>query len=62
MLLGIEKLNTIEVLIFKALTASYISHDKFVSVNDVLRESNEVKKETNNSEISVESTIQKWLI
>ena len=59
MLLGKDKLNTMEVLIFKVhilvyvininnilvLIASYISHDKFVSVNDVLRESNEVKKE-----------------
>ena len=59
MLLGKDKLNTMEVLIFKVhilvyvisinnflvLIASYISHDKSVSVNDVLRESNEVKKE-----------------
>ena len=59
MLLGKDKLNTMEVLIFKVhilvyvisinnilvLIASYISHDKFVSVNDVLRESNEEKKE-----------------
>ena len=59
MLLGKDKLNTMEVLIFKVhilvyvisinnilvLIASYISHDKSVSVNDVLRESNKVKKE-----------------
>ena len=32
-LLGKNKLNTIEVLIFKALIDSYISHDEFVSVN-----------------------------
>ena len=31
------KLNIIEVLISKALVDSYISHDKFVSVNNVLR-------------------------
>ena len=35
--------NTIEVLISKALIDSYISHDEFVSVNNVLREYNEIK-------------------
>ena len=29
----------------KALIDSYISHDKFVSVNNVLRECNEMKEE-----------------
>ena len=38
MLLGKDKLNTIEILISKALIDSYISHDEFVSVNNVLRE------------------------
>ena len=37
MLLGSDKLNTTEVVISKALIDSYISHDKFVSVNNVLR-------------------------
>ena len=37
-LLGKAKLNTFEILISKALINSYISHDKFVSVNNVLRE------------------------
>ena len=37
-LLGKDKLNTIEVLISKALINSYINLDKFVSVNNVLRE------------------------
>ena len=32
------KLNTIEVFISKALIDSYINHDEFVSVNNVLRE------------------------
>ena len=32
-----DKLNTIEVLISKALIDSYISHEKFVSVNNVKR-------------------------
>ena len=44
-LLGKHKLNTIEVLISKALIDSYISHDEFASVNNVLREYNEMKKE-----------------
>ena len=36
-LLGKDKLNTIEVLISKALIDSCISHDEFVSVNNVIR-------------------------
>ena len=40
MLLGKDKLNTIEVLISKALIDSYISHDEFASANNVLREDN----------------------
>ena len=42
-LLGKDKSNTIQVLISKALSNSYISHNKFVSVNNVLREYNEIK-------------------
>ena len=44
-LLAKTKLNTIEVLISKALIDSYINHDKIVSVNNVLREYNEMKDE-----------------
>ena len=44
LLLGKDKLNTIEVLISKVLIASHISHDEFVSVNNVLREYNEKKE------------------
>ena len=55
--LGKDKLNTIEVLISKALINSYISHDEFASVNNVLREYNEMKKEIKNPETSVEYTI-----
>ena len=40
-----DKLNAIEVPISKCLIHSYISHDKFVSVKNVLREYNETKKE-----------------
>ena len=35
---GKEKLNTIAVLISKTLFDWYMSHDEFVSVNNVLRE------------------------
>ena len=41
MLLGKDKLSTIEVLISKSFIDSYISHGEFVSVNNVLREYNE---------------------
>ena len=44
-LLGKDKLSTIEVLILKSVIDSYISHDEFVSVNNVLREYNEMKEE-----------------
>ena len=37
MLLAKTKLSTIKVLIFKALIDSNINHDKFVSVNNVLK-------------------------
>ena len=56
-LLGKDKLNTIEVLISKALMNLYISHDEVVSVNNILREYNEMKKEIKNPETSVEYII-----
>ena len=40
MLLGKAKLNIMEVLISKSLIDSYITHDEFASVNNVLREYN----------------------
>ena len=43
MLLAKTKVDTIKALISKALTDSYISHDEFVSVNNVLREYNVMK-------------------
>ena len=46
-----------EVLISKVLIDSYISHDKFVSGNSVLREYYEMKKETKSPRSSVEYTI-----
>ena len=58
-LLGKDKLNTIGVLFSKYLINSYISHDEFISVNNVLREYNEMKKEVKNPETSVEYFISK---
>ena len=52
-LFGKDKLNIIEVLISTALINSYISHDKFVTVSNVLREYNEIKNERKNSETYV---------
>ena len=57
MLLAKTKLNTIEVLISKVLIALYINHHEFVSVNNVLREYNEVKEEIKNPKNTVKYTI-----
>ena len=57
LVLGKDKLNIIEILISKALIDSCISHDEFVSVNNVLRDYYEMKKEIKNPETSVEYTI-----
>ena len=56
-LLGKDKLNTIGVLISKAGIDSWISYDKFISVNNVLRKYNEMKEEIKNPETSVEYII-----
>ena len=56
-LLRKAKLDVIEVLISKALIHSYINHDEFVLVNNVLREYNEIKEEIKNPETSVEYII-----
>ena len=53
-LLGKDKINIFEVIIFKSLINSYVSHNQFVLVNNVLREFNEMEKDT---EISVEYII-----
>ena len=45
MFLGKDKLNTIAVLISKALIDLYISPDELGSVNNVLRYYNEIKEE-----------------
>ena len=57
LVLGKDKLNIIYVLISKALISSYISYDESVSVNNLLREYNEMKKEIKNPENFVEYTI-----
>ena len=58
-MLGKDKLNTIEVLISKALIDSYINHGEFVSVNNVWREYYEMKEGIKNPETSVEYIIWK---
>ena len=50
---GKDKLNIIEVLICKDLIDSHISHEEFISMNNVLREYHEIKKEIKNPETSV---------
>ena len=44
------KLNNAEVLIFKALIDSNISNDEFALINIVLKEYDNIKKETKNSD------------
>ena len=44
------KLNTAEFLIFKALIDSNISNDEFALINIVLKEYDNIKKETKNSD------------
>ena len=51
-LLGRAKLDAIAVLVSKALNDSFISHEEFVSINNVLRECNEMKGEIKNTETS----------
>ena len=47
-LLAKSKLNSIEVLVSKAIVDSVISHDEFVLINRVLKEYNEMKEGTKN--------------
>ena len=47
-LLAKSKLNKMEVLIFKALIGSVISHDEFVLINNAWKEYNEMKEEIKN--------------
>ena len=52
-----DKLNAIEVLISQALIDSYISHDEHVSVNNILKEYNEIKEDIRDPQTSVEYII-----
>ena len=45
------KLNSVEVLIFKALIDSNITHDEFVLIDDALKEYIDMKKEIKNVKI-----------
>ena len=56
-LLGRPKLDTFEILLLKALIDSFIRHDKFVSVDSMLREYNEMEEEMKSSEVSTEYII-----
>ena len=60
-LLPKTKLKTIKVVITKALIYSFINHEEFVSVNNVLREYDEEKDEIKNCETSMED-VNIWLI
>ena len=42
-MLGKDELNTIEVLIYKALIGLYFTHDQIVSIDNLLREYYEMK-------------------
>ena len=57
MFLAKTKLNTIGVLVSKALIGLYISHYLFVLVNNMLRKCNGMKEEIRNPENGVEYTI-----
>ena len=56
-LLRKAKLTTTEVVINKALLDFYINHGEFVSVNNVLREYNQMKEKIRNPKNVVEYTI-----
>ena len=50
-MLSKSKLNSIDVLISKALIDSIVSHDEFVLVDNVLKEYNKMKDEIKNLKI-----------
>ena len=47
-MLAKSKLNSVEVLVSKALIDSIISHDEFALINNVLKEYSEMKEEIKN--------------
>ena len=50
-MLAKSKLNSIEALVSRVLTDSFISQDDFVLINDVLKEYNKMEEEIKNLEI-----------
>ena len=60
MLLAKSKLNSIEVLISKALIDSVISHDEFVLINNVLKEYDKMKEEIKN--LNTKSSLSNILV
>ena len=57
-MLGKAKLDTITVLISKTLIDLCFIHDEFVSMNNVLREYNEIKEEFKNPQNDAEYAIK----
>ena len=51
-MLAKSKLNSIEVLLSKALIDSVISHDEFVLINNALKKYNEMKEATKSLKLS----------
>ena len=51
------KLNTIKVFVSEILIDSYVNHDEFVLVNDMLRGYDEMKEEIKNPKNTVKFTI-----
>ena len=47
-MLAKSKLNSIEILLSKALIDSVVSHDEFVLINNVIKEYDEMKEEIKN--------------
>ena len=56
-LLAKTKLNTIEVLISKAIIDSFTSHDEFFLLNNVLREYDDMKKKKKSKKFNISSKI-----
>ena len=50
-MLAKSKLNSIEVLMSKALIDSVVGHDEFLLINNVLKEYNKIKEEIKNLRI-----------
>ena len=51
------KLSTVKFFIFEALINLFVNHDEFVSINNVVREYNEIKEDIQNPENTVQYTL-----